>query len=381
AWAQREAALGRLLRHPSSGASTIAACAGFAADPAHQVFAEPLSDLHVSDHPDAVRLMLAQVGNPSSNRALYGALVAAIRRVDRHRLAPDDLAALLRAVREALHPGVPDEIRHLLPVLLRRLPATVSGPVVGELRRVAAADPVGRLVLGSGRTEATGAAGVVVTRVAAGATGRLSRELPGPDGVLLALLDELLFSPDPGDRLHAGFLIAATPYRETVAAALTGELRGALRGDGTHAVALLAALGARRRPVVAGPAGVPAGERGGLTSPPRSPRPPLLLPPVRHVQHDPAMGTGTGQYEHPEGQGRPDTHRERRRALEAAAEDHVAQCLVAEHVDHVLAGNGRVRTDRCPQVHAEQRPTGRVRRQRQTLPLGVHLAVLHVVAG
>src|SRR5205814_190546 len=292
AWAQREAALGRLLRHPSSGASTIAACAGFAADPAHQVFAEPLSDLHVSDHPDAVRL-----------------------------------------------------------------------------------------VLGSGRTEATGAAGVVVTRVAAGATGRLSRELPGPDGVLLALLDELLFSPDPGDRLHAGFLIAATPYRETVAAALTGELRGALRGDGTHAVALLAALGARRRPVVAGPAGVPAGERGGLTSPPRSPRPPLLLPPVRHVQHDPAMGTGTGQYEHPEGQGRPDTHRERRRALEAAAEDHVAQCLVAEHVDHVLAGNGRVRTDRCPQVHAEQRPTGRVRRQRQTLPLGVHLAVLHVVAG
>ena len=73
-WAQREAALGRLLRHPSSGASTIAACAGFATDPAHQVFAEPLSDLHVSDHPDAVRLMLAQVGNPSSNRALYGAL-------------------------------------------------------------------------------------------------------------------------------------------------------------------------------------------------------------------------------------------------------------------------------------------------------------------
>ncbi len=245
AWAQRDAALGRLLRHPSSGAPTIAACAAFAADPAHQVFAEPLSDLHLSDHPDAARLVLAQLGNPSSNRSLYGALVAAIRRVDRHRLPPDDLTTLLSAVRDVVvDPRVPDEVRHLVPVLLRRLPATASGRTVGELRRVATADAVGRLVLGSGRTEASAAAGVVVARVAASALGRLQRELPGSDTVLPELLDELLFSPDPGERLHAGFLIAATPYRDTVAAALTDELSAALRGDGTHAVALLTALGA-----------------------------------------------------------------------------------------------------------------------------------------
>jgi hypothetical protein len=245
AWSQRDSALGRLLRHPSSGAMTIAACAAFAADPAHQIFAEPLSDLHVTDHPDAYRLVLAQLCDPSSSRALYGALVAAIRKVDRLRLSPEDLATVLGAVHEVVaDPRAPDEVRQLVPVLLRRLPAAAPGQVVRELHRVVAADPVGRLVLGSGRTEVSDAARVVVARVVASATSRLRRDLPGADTVLPELLDELLFSPDPGDRLHAGFLIAATPYRETVSAALTEEVVPALRGDGGHLVAVLAALGA-----------------------------------------------------------------------------------------------------------------------------------------
>jgi hypothetical protein len=54
----------------------------------------------------------------------------------------------------------------------------------------------------------------------------------------------MLFDPDPVTRLNAGFLIAATPYRDPVAAAVGEEIPDALRGDGPRAVALLTSLGA-----------------------------------------------------------------------------------------------------------------------------------------
>jgi hypothetical protein len=244
-WLQRNTALTRLLRHPSGGAATIAACASFAADPAHQVFVEPLAALHVTPHPDAYRLVRAQLDRPTSGRALCGALVAAIRKVERGHLAPPQLAGLVRLAGDlAVDRHVPDEVRHLVPVLLARLPGDADGPAVARLRRLAGADAVGRNVLGSGRTHASATTAIVVNRVALRAGARTTRELPEPDHLLPVLVEEMLFDPDPVTRLNAGFLIAATPYREPVAHAVAGEIPDALRGDDARLVALLAALGA-----------------------------------------------------------------------------------------------------------------------------------------
>jgi hypothetical protein len=115
---------------------------------------------------------------------------------------------------------------------------------VARLRRLAEADTVGRNVLGSGRTHPAGTTTVVVDRVTLRAGAHLARELPGPDRMLSVLVDEMLFDPDPVTRLNAGFLIAATPYRGPVAAAVTCEVPDAVRGDDARTTALLTALGA-----------------------------------------------------------------------------------------------------------------------------------------
>jgi hypothetical protein len=244
-WLQRNTALTRLLRHPGGGPGTIAACAAFAADPAHQVFMEPLAALHVTAHPDAYRLVRAQLDHPSSGRALCGALVAAIHKVERHQLAPAQVAGLVRSAAELVtDTGVPDEVRHLVPVLLGRLPLGAGGPALTRLRRLAGADTVGRNVLDSGRTHATGTTAAVVSRVALHAAARVGHELPEPDRLLPVLVEEMLFDPDPVTRLGAGFLIAATPYRAPVSAAVAAEIPDALRDDDARAAVLLAALGA-----------------------------------------------------------------------------------------------------------------------------------------
>jgi transcriptional regulator with XRE-family HTH domain len=242
-WMRRNTALVRLLRHPSGCAATIAACAAFASDPAHQVFVEPLAALHVTAHPDAYRLVRAQLADPTSGRALCGALVAAIHKVERGQLAAPELAGLVRLAADlAGDRQVPDEVRHLVPVLLAHLPGEATGPAVVRLRRLAAADSVGRNVLGSGRTHATETTAAVVARVTLRAGSRL--DLAEPDDVLPGLVEEMVFAPDPVTRLNSGFLIAATPYRTPVADAVAGELPDALRGDDARAAALLAALGA-----------------------------------------------------------------------------------------------------------------------------------------
>jgi hypothetical protein len=242
-WIQRNAALARLLRHPSGGADAIAACASFAADPAHQVFVEPLAALHVTAHPDASRRVLAQLAEPSSGRALCGAMLAVIRKLDRGHLGPADVAALARAVCEiATDPRLPDEVHHLVPVLAAGLPPGADGPAVTRLRRLAGADVVGPHVLGRGRTHPAETTGTVVARVVLRTL--TYRDLPETDPVLPVLVDEMIFAPDPVTRLEAGFLIAATPYRDPVAAAVTAEVPAAVRGDAVRAVALLTALGA-----------------------------------------------------------------------------------------------------------------------------------------
>jgi hypothetical protein len=159
-------------------------------------------------------------------------------------LAPVEVAALLRRTRDmATDPQVSDEARQLVPVLLSRLPGKVSGPVTSGLRR-AGGEPIGGHPLGVRRTQPTAVADVVVARLAAAATGRLTRDLPAADPMLSVLLDEMLFSADPGTRLDAGLLIAATPYRRPVATALADELSAAVCRDAVQVVTLLTAVGA-----------------------------------------------------------------------------------------------------------------------------------------
>ena len=64
-------------------------------------------------------------------------------------------------------------------------------------------------------------------------------------------------------------------------------------------------------------------------------------PLVGDVEHHPAVGAGTGEHEHPEGQPRPYADGEGAVALEAAAEHHVTQRRVAQQVRHVLADRVR----------------------------------------
>ena len=199
-WLQRQEAMSRLLAHPDAGAYAVDACIGLAGD-ASPVVVEPLSLLDVTAHRDANRHIRARLATADDTRALYAALMATIRKIPAGHFTADELheiggsVAVLRTDR-----GLPGSLR----------------PLAAEVARL--------LTPGGARTARTRSRrpepGASATRVAAQAYARVLPVDGRTDQTLTVLVGEALDSPSLDDRLLAGMLLAATPFREPVAQAL-----------------------------------------------------------------------------------------------------------------------------------------------------------------
>jgi hypothetical protein len=256
-WAQRFTALDRLLNHPVAQQAAIATCASLAADRMNQVGIEVICAMDVTDHPDASHHVLAQLTRPTSDMTFYGALLACVRKLDHGHFTANEASYLASVVVSLLgDPARHDDARTLAVSLLRRLPPDVPAAVAAKLRAVVAGDETLSRVAATGRLGTSGQAAGFVTRVAAAAMARMSREGPWLyDRTLAMVADEMLYDPVPDVRLEAAFLLNATPYRAPVAAELGAELsRCAAAADTGLAMCILDALrligGPEQRPVV-----------------------------------------------------------------------------------------------------------------------------------
>ena len=201
AWLQRQEAMSRLLEHPDAGVHAVDACIGLAVDRSSPVVVEPLSLLDATAHPDANRHICRTIAAADDGRALYGALLASVRKVRAGHFTPDELGRL-----DASMTGLLDD--SALSRSLRPLIVEVGRSLTGG------AEPVGGPVA---RTRPAGhrAAIVAAAEVMPG---------QGTDPVLTSLVDDALYSGNPDERMHAAMFIAATPYAPAVARALLDDL-------------------------------------------------------------------------------------------------------------------------------------------------------------
>ncbi len=224
-WLQRSESVHRLLGHPVGEGAVIAACTALAADPANQVFVDPLTQLESSPHPDAASKILGQVANPTNEHALRGAWWSVAGKVGRGHFTPDDLATLARHAVELLTTDGQHPACRLAAIeLLRQTDYPASRSMASAMRRIINADRLSRQVLDSGRVVSGETASAITSRVAISAAGMLSRHVLDDDPMLRHLLDDMLFHPQISVRNNTTFLVGATPYGLPVAHALGLEL-------------------------------------------------------------------------------------------------------------------------------------------------------------
>lgn len=258
-WRQRFEALNRLLEHPSCGPAAVAACAGLGADRDNQIFVEIISVLDASRHPDASRSVLAQLADPTNDRALAGALLACERKIRCGHFAPHQLSVVAGTVRDLLvDPTHGDDARVLAVLLARRghrFPGL--GPTAGGSAGATVPDAVSASVVGRGGPALSPRESATATRIAHATVVRLAADFsPTLGGTLARLVAELLFHPLSDARLYAAMLVAATPFRTPLARVLATELDPARSERLAANLRLLTALrvlgGATERPVVEG---------------------------------------------------------------------------------------------------------------------------------
>ncbi|WP_162907084.1 hypothetical protein [Allorhizocola rhizosphaerae] len=220
-WLQRQEAMSRLLEHPVAASHAVAACIALASDTASPAFIEPMSLLEVTGRRDATDFIFRQIEHPDHSRALHGALLAAMHKVNHRHFLPAQAVRLADIVRGF----VTDPTLHdaLLPLaaevghrLLQQLPNT---PL---LRRA-----LQRLSLGSPhhtrhQPSQAPAERVISARLATTSAHDLGQELP--DDTLALMIEGAVFDPHPDRRMIASMLMAATPYRLPVARAVLKQL-------------------------------------------------------------------------------------------------------------------------------------------------------------
>ncbi|MFF7194825.1 XRE family transcriptional regulator [Streptomyces sp. NPDC008079] len=241
AWQQRHEALNRVLGHPSGQVAAVSACIAWAADAHNQVFLEPVCLLDSSAHPDAASGVLAQLARPTNDSAFLGALLACVRKVRLQHFDRPQSAVLARLVKQVAYDadGRQAEERALAAVVSRMLDG--APPSLPARTRTGAGERYGS---------------DIAARVTASALSAVSREIPRfTDPLLPLLVREMLLHPVFDMRLYAAMMVAATPYRAPVAAAMSYELsRLAVARDVTLAGRLLEALrivgGTAERPLV-----------------------------------------------------------------------------------------------------------------------------------
>lgn len=226
-WLHRFEALNRVLAHPSLGGDALAALRTVVGSRSVQSLVGTACLFDASAEPDASAEVLRHLVEPSDPRVFKGALMACVRKLNyRHFTAPqlerlaDRLAAIL------LDPAHHDaDTRALAVYLIRRLPARSHGREASTALRRVAREPIASTILRRNRLVEPENARLVAERVAGHATARLPTMTGGyVDDVLPSLVEEMLFDPIFDVRLYAAFLISVSPYRPTVAEALTTEL-------------------------------------------------------------------------------------------------------------------------------------------------------------
>ncbi|MGN9766916.1 hypothetical protein ACTMS2_17370 [Micromonospora sp. SD12] len=210
-WRQRFEALNRLFGHETLGREAVAACAALGADRENQIFIETVGALDGSRHPDASAHVLAQLHDPTNDRALRGALLACLRKVRFGHFTPGQRRMLVPRIRDLLR----DPLFHADAVpVAAALQAGVGVPLGGPQVAPALPHPVPPVTA------------TVARRVFDATTARLPREPQSDcrDATLLTLIGEILLHPASDRRLYAAMLVASTPYGPSLAAALAAEV-------------------------------------------------------------------------------------------------------------------------------------------------------------
>jgi hypothetical protein len=244
-WMQRSEALHRLMAHPVGQAAAVAVCAGAIANPGNNVFIEPMAILDASLHPDANRLVLAELIQPTNVRTRYGALLACVRKVRDGHFNSDQLVAVRSTIDEIVTGGDAHVSTVALAVdVLRRMPPPVRAGASRRLHQLLAADRTLSEVMSAGRLATSASSGVVVNRVVQATIADGLREPPGfTDELLPTLIDEMLFSPVLDTSLLASLLVRSSPYASRFGAALASELATPrVVGDTALACAMLGTL-------------------------------------------------------------------------------------------------------------------------------------------
>lgn len=244
AWNQRFEALNRLLVHPAIQQSAIAACASLASDRSNLIFIEVISALDSTNHKDASRHVLAQLRNPTNDRALVGALLACVRKVQRRHFTLVELRYIAAVTAELLsHTGAANHATTLARELLRTIsPGVHTGLAAHLARRVYVPSTVGNPDAESATEDFEGN-WLITNGVVNAATTAIPDTPWVHDDILARLVHDTLFHPILDVRFYAALLIKATPYRKPIADALSVELKNALGSGRTgFAIVLVDAL-------------------------------------------------------------------------------------------------------------------------------------------
>ncbi|MGK5740034.1 hypothetical protein [Micromonospora sp. URMC 103] len=228
-WMQRHEAMHRLLSHPIAQQAAVAACADLAADGTGQVFVETVSILDGSPHPDASRHLLAQLVNPTNDRAQYGALLGAIRKLQYGHFTKPQTTQLVSIAHAMLIDSTPNvSTQPLAAELLRRVPDECAATMQARQVPGSHASAAGA---NAGRTERDEATRAVARRIARATVAWMPFDvLNFRDRLLPVVLHEMLFSPVFDVRMYAAMLLAGTPYRRPLAAILGTELSASAPG-------------------------------------------------------------------------------------------------------------------------------------------------------
>ncbi|MFF8930128.1 XRE family transcriptional regulator [Streptomyces longwoodensis] len=228
-WMLRFEALNRLLNHRRGGPTVVAVCGAMAAGKARLTATEIVCALDNCGHPAASERVLGELSSPSSALAHRGAVMACFRKVRYHHFDEGQLRTLVRAVRDSAGAGpFGDQVeplrRHLAAVHPEYARAVLHPGVRADSGAPGRSDARDHR-----KTRRTGAMSVgavmqgSIRRVTA-RLGAVEPERPLELNVPTALVTEALASPLFDVRLYAAFLLAATPYRLTLADALAAEL-------------------------------------------------------------------------------------------------------------------------------------------------------------
>ncbi|WP_410593668.1 hypothetical protein [Amycolatopsis sp. lyj-23] len=200
-WLWRAEALHRLLAHRVGGEVAVATAAAAAADRSAQSLIGTLSVLDATSSPLAASVVLRHLRNPTSNRSFSGALLSCHRKVRLGHFTAEQLAHVGGTLADVDDQPLVAAIAACLPLPLRK---RFSFP----------------------RREDRGRPGGRPNRIGVAAAAVNDRIGTADDPVLTDLLAESLGADVFDERMHALFLLQASPYRASIARELGRALAG-----------------------------------------------------------------------------------------------------------------------------------------------------------